>query len=379
MRNLILPFISAVIFTLPVILKSADFYQLPEPVVKEHNNISVGVLPQVELISIVQAVSKYPSVMGFLMTGDSSSYRNDVMEHFGSFSDHPAVRMFDRLSLQPRKLNFSAPSNIMLYTDRCLDLRGDILPDGFVLDRAYGIDSVRLFLDLIGDFAQESSFSEFFEAKRDFYIKITDATIANMGSANYIRELEEFYGVRQKSYNIVLVSLYGTVGYGNSLILKDGRREIYNTMGPKKVLADIPFYGDEASLKYMIRHEFSHPFVNPLTEEHWDYVSEYSGNFDSIPEVARKKACGDWQECVNEFIIRGITTHLAYRDNEQTGVASYNVEKAKGVSCLDALLEAVDRYQRERERYPTLGSFYPLLLDVMKNIGSMAPEESAAR
>ena len=376
MRNLILFFIATAIFTFPADLKPSDNYELPEPVVKEHFKISVEVLPQVELISIVQEISKYPSVMGFLMTKDSSAYKRDVLNHFSSFSDHPAVRMFDRLSLQPRMLNFSAPSNIMLYTDRRLDLREDIIPDGFVLDRAHGIDTVRLFLELMSDFAHESSFNEFFEAHRDFYLEFTDATISNLGSADYVSELEGFYGISQKSYNIVLVSLYGTVGYGNSLIMKDGRREIYNTMGPRRVMENIPFYGDEASLKYIIRHEFSHPFVNPLTEKYWDYVKEYSSNYDSIPEVARKTACGDWQECVNEFIIRAITTHLAYHDNEETGKASYNRERSKGVSCLDALVETVDRFQREREKYPTLESFYPALLDVMKNLGSLAPAEN---
>jgi hypothetical protein len=61
----------------------------------------------------------------------------------------------------------------------------------------------------------------------------------------------------------------------------------------------------------MIRHEFSHPFINPVTEKKWSYIESWSSGYDSIPEIARKQVCGDWQECINEFVIRAVTTHLA--------------------------------------------------------------------
>jgi hypothetical protein len=90
--------------------------------------------------------------------------------------------------------------------------------------------------------------------------------------------MESFYGRSQKSYNIVLVPLYNGVGFGNSLICADDQREIYNVMGPQKVVANMPLFGDEYYLKYMIRHEFSHPFINPLTDKHWNCIKNDSGS-----------------------------------------------------------------------------------------------------
>ncbi len=341
-------------------------FKSSEAIIEVKNQITVGVLPQVELISIIQTISKYPTVLGFLMAQDSSEYKTDVTNHFKPYKDHPVVHMFDRLSLQPRMLNFSAPSNIMLYADRSLHLREDIELDDFVINRAGGRDSLEVFLDLLCDFAIQSSFSVFYQKHQAYYLKIVENTINNLGPINYISELEAFYGKKQKSYNIILVSLYNFVGFGNSLLCSNDQRELYNTMGPKTVINNIPYFGDENYLNDMIRHEFSHPFVNPLTEEHFDYIKDYSDKFDSIPEVARKNLCGDWQECINEFTIRAITTQLAYNESEKAGLQSYEKEKSRGVSYLNSLLNKIIYYQSNRKAYPTFESYYLNILDVFK-------------
>ncbi len=366
MKKLFSSFLVAVAFTIATNAMAQESFKFPAPVTKVHSQINVGVFPQVELISIIQTISKYPTVLGFLMAQDSSVYKKDVINHFYCYKDHPAVLMFDRLSLKPRMLNFSAPSNIMLYTDETLCLRTDIELDTFVIARAGGADSLRVFLKLLHDFAYQSSFNEFYLDHQDFYLNITENTINNLGSTNYIFELESFYGKKQKSYNIVLVSLYNYVGFGNSLLCSNDQREIYNTLGPKTVVDDAPFFGDENYLKNMIKHEFSHPFINPLTEKYWDYVKDYSHMYDSIPEVARKNVCGDWQECINEFIIRAITTHIAYNEADDIGLQAYEKEKSKGVSYMDSLLEKMRYYKSARDTYPTFESFYLRVLDVFK-------------
>lgn len=366
MKNLCTSIIVTLIFASYFHVFAQNSYKSPKEISRVHNQITVGVSPQVELISIVQMISKYPTVLGFLMAQDSFKYKNDVINHFSPFKQHPAILMFDRLSLIPRGLNYSAPSNIMLYTDKSLHLREDIELDDFVISRSGGMDSLQVFLNLLSDFAIQSSFNKFHEAHRDFYLKIVDNTIANLGSRNYIAEVEDFYGMKQNSYNILLVSLYNGNGFGNSLLCANNKRELYNTMGPQTVKYDAPFFGDEQYLKYMIRHEFSHPFINPLTEKHWDYLKDYAHKFDSIPEVARKKVCGDWQECVNEFTIRAITTHLAYNESANAGLWSYEKEKSRGVSNLDSLLNKIKYYQSNRETYPTLESYYLNIFDVFK-------------
>lgn len=366
MKTIILFLLALTFFTNLSQALAQKSFQLPEPVTQIHNQINVGVFPQVELISIVQTISNYPTVFSFLMAKDSSGYKTDVINHFQSFQNHPAVQMFNRLSLQPRMLNFSAPSFIMLHANEKLELRSDVEPDDFVFQRAGGTDSLKVLLVNLKDFAVQSGFNMFYLEHQDYYRYVIKNTIQNIGQTNYIAELESFYGKRQKSYNIALVSLYNHVGFGNSLLYPDGKREIYNVMGPKNVTDDIPFFGDENYLKYLIRHEFSHPFLNPLTEKYWDYIKEYSASYDSIPENARKNVCGDWQECINEFVIRSVTTHLAAKTSPEEGRNYFEKEKKRGVSYLDSLVERINIYDVNREKYPTFESFYISILDVFK-------------
>lgn len=341
-------------------------YVSPEPVSLIKNHIEICVHPRVELISIIQAIGNYPSVLGFLMSDDSSEYKRDVHVYFSDYKEHAAVKMFDRLSSRPRMLNFSAPSNVMLYTDNNLHLRKDVELDDFVLGRAGGKDSLNLFLDLLRDFAIRSEFNKFYETHKNHYSTIIHTTADNLGNHDFIPELEAFYGRKQKSYAIVLVSLYNFVGFGNSLLFADDMRELYNTMGPMKVVNDVPFFGDAEYLKYIIRHEFSHPFINPLTEKHWDYIEPWSSGYESFPEVARKKMCGDWQECINEFVIRAVTTYIAQNESDEAGSRAYEKEKSRGVSYLDELLGKIAFYQANRDTYPTFDSYYYEILDIFK-------------
>lgn len=344
-----------------------DSYRLPGPTSKEYNSIHYTVSPKIELISIVQTISDYPTVFGFLMQKDSSHYKSEVLRHFGQFKNHPLVKAFNTISMQPRKMNFSAPSNLMLYADECLNLRTDLKLDEFVLSRAGGKDSLILFLDLLKDFAIKSSFNDFYKDHSGYYSRMISNTIAQLDSIDHVKELESFYGMKQKSYGIVLVSLYGRVGYGNSIVYANGEREIFNTMGPQTLKDGIPFFGDNLYLKNFTRHEFSHPFVNPLTEQYWDFIKGYAGRYDSIPRAAKQNMCGDWQECINEFTIRSVVVHLASLESPELGSQVYEREKSRGVSLLDPLLTALQAYANNRSRYPTFASFYPTILEVFKN------------
>lgn len=348
-------------------MNNATAQKLPSSIRSDHRRIQVEVSPQVELISIIQTIGNYPNITPFLVSELEFPYKDHVMAHFGPYAAHPTVSMFDRLSAQPRKLNFSAPSLIMLYTDQELQLRNDIELDDFVLGRIDGQDSLIVFLDLLKDFVKVSDFVSFFKENETYYQKIIDQSIEQLGNLNYIQELEDFYGTAQQSYHINLVSLYPSLGYGNSVLRSDGKREMYNVMGAGSLKEGIPFFGDERHFKYMIRHEFSHPFVNPLTEMRRETIKPYKHYFDKLPEKVREGVCGEWEECINEFIIRAITTWLAQLESKDFGEWAYQREKSRGVAYLDELLDKIDYYQANRQQFPTLNDYYPHLLKVFES------------
>ena len=141
MKEFFLASILAIINCNHGLVLAQNSFKFKEEVSEVKNQITVIVSPQVELISIVQTISKYPTVLGFLMAKDSTEYKSDVIAQFSPYSNHAVIQMFDRLSMQPGMLNFMAPSGIMLHTDRSLVLREDSELEEGNINRAGGMDS----------------------------------------------------------------------------------------------------------------------------------------------------------------------------------------------------------------------------------------------
>ena len=89
--------------------------------------VFVSVDPRVELIAIIQNLSRYRSVFSFLLNLESFPYQQDVTDWFSPYHQHPAITMFDEVSLQPRMFNFMAPPTTMLYLTEDLHPRGDVV------------------------------------------------------------------------------------------------------------------------------------------------------------------------------------------------------------------------------------------------------------
>ncbi|MBN2391838.1 MAG: DUF4932 domain-containing protein, partial [Anaerolineae bacterium] len=331
-----------------------------KPVQQTNRSIHVSIDPRVELMSIIQYISHYREVFPFLLSVESFPYAEAVIKHFLTYADHPVVKTFDAISQQPRMFNFMAPPTTALYLRADLTLRDDVVWPETVLARISGHENLETFLEHLQAFSEVTGFADFYAGHRAYYEALVAAVIPKLGVKDYVQELEAFYGMHQSSYNLILVSLYGHVGFGPYLDMVTGERHIYNILGPQELQDDMPVFGDEAYFKLMQRHEFSHSFVNPLTDKHWAQAQTYAHVYVTLPA---QKVCGEWQECVNEYIIRAVTTYLAFQDSEVDGQAALEAERGKDVVLIDALLASIRDYATHREQCSTLDEYYPRLLE----------------
>jgi hypothetical protein len=331
------------------------------PVASTVNSIRIMVDPRVELMSVVQFIGGYQGRYPVLLTKYTSSYRGDVERAFAAHRDDAAPALVDRLS--QRGFNFNRPPFIMLHMDGEFGMRPEIVPDAFAVELSGGDEQVRELGREMARFCRDAGFATFYEQHRAYYEGLVERASRCLEGRDYVREIESFYGVHQTSYTLVLVSLYGTVGFGPHLVTRDRGREVYNILGPAGVTSDSPDFGtDKDYFQKMQRHEFSHPFVNPLALRYRAEVSRLAPLFQRMPEVARKGMCGDWEECLNEQVVRAVTTHLAFSDSQAAGQQALAWEKSRGAVFLDDLLAGVREYAAARERYPTFESYYPTLL-----------------
>ena len=67
-------------------------------------------------------------------------------------------------------------------------------------------------------------------------------------------------------------------------------------------------------------HEYSHPFINPLTDKYYDLVQTYDYAYEKLKKYklpAFLSGYDDFKECVNEHFVRAIAIHLMKKINQK--------------------------------------------------------------
>ena len=324
------------------------------------HSLDICVDPRLELLAVIQWLSDYRSKYP-LLSQHVFAYTQAVDEHFSRYQTREVIASLNKLISRPFSYEnppfaFGAPPEVMLYLGPDGKLRDDVFENDFLVRRGGGKECLRAFIAHLRHFFHDSRFASFYETHQPFYRQIVLRTAEKIGKRNYITELELFYGTHHGSYTLILVPLYHSVGFGPRVTVT-GVHHIYNIMGPHGIKMNLPDFGSESSFVGMQRHEFSHSFVNPLTEQYWSLAEPYFTAYTSPLEA---------QEIVNESIVRAVTTLLAYAEGEAQGERALHNEESRGFDLVQPLLHRMQKYVRSREKYPTFVEFYPNLLEVFK-------------
>jgi hypothetical protein len=223
---------------------------------------------------------------------------------------------------------------------------------------------VEAFLAALRDFTRETHFMSFYTSHADFYATLT-GQVEKMIDPAGLTMLEDYYGMQQHSYNIILVPLFHPGGFGPRIPAGNGVFDVYSINGPQGVSGDIPNFGGANDYRELIWHEFGHSFINPLTEANNDLVFPYENLANPIARKMKRMAYTNWETIVNEHVIRAITTRLvAQMDGKEAGRILLETERSKGFRYIDVLAERLKEYETNRGEYPTLESFYRRLMEV---------------
>ncbi|MEM8741947.1 MAG: DUF4932 domain-containing protein, partial [Pseudomonadota bacterium] len=175
--------------------------------------------------------------------------------------------------------------------------------------------------------------------------------------------LEAYYGTPQQSYSIILTFLFDNHNYGIRSPSTTDRYDTFVILAPRHTAGSGFAFGHQSSLELLLWHEFSHSFVNPLSEIYVDKLFESRLLAIPIDQQMRNMNYPNWITIVNEHVVRAITTRLAYQERGQVlGDAEREKEKNRGFIYLDAILEQLALYETSRTQYPTFADFYPQIV-----------------
>ena len=327
--------------------------------------VNVTVDSRIELLAVVQCLSGYDKRYR-LITRFDFPYKQDVREYFSKYKNHPAVKLFDQMSSEG--FSFDAPPAAMLYLSEPPELTAKLPFTGYLSRRAGGAKRLNEFVGLLRDFAEETEFMEFFKAHDTTFQQMASSARKKMDGINYAQTLEDYYGMRQNSYNIILAPLF-VGGFGPRVERSDGRYDIYSILGPMNMKDGQPEFGSESSFRHIAWHEFSHSFVNPTTAKFGKEIDKYKALFEPISGRMSGQAYGDWQTCVNEHVVRAVTTRLTCREiGPEAAARALNSEKNHGFAYVQVLCDSLADYEKQRGTYPTFVDFYPELIKLFKEL-----------
>ncbi len=219
-------------------------------------------------------------------------------------------------------------------------------------------------MELLRDFSLQSDFSSFFKDQSGYYQSLIDSVSKTLNNETLIEVMERYYGMSHWEYNLVLSPLFQYGGIGPRVRHPDGRFSILSVIGPVGSDNGIPDFGSRDDLLELIWHEFGHSFVNPVTEGYRSSIEKYALLLDPIQEkMAKAGGYGAWEICLNEHLIRAITSRLFHRElGPKHGDRLLVRDIEKGVRYLPAVLRKLELFERYHLRKKTFEDYYPVLL-----------------
>ncbi|CEN24296.1 DUF4932 domain-containing protein [Paeniclostridium sordellii] len=331
--------------------------------------INAEVNLQVEMMNIILYNSKYndicKNIIGFEpIVDEKNSYTEEIDLYFRKFADHQIYaqlyKMIDKGFFLGRPMELSLSLNSSNY----LESRYELSEQSVFMSG--GETYIEKFTKLFNNFRKDSEFDKFFYKIQKHYCNSVSFMNNCLNIYPFVDELNEFFGTSNISYNFIISNLCkGNFGIYFKLKDKIHVYSIYTCYGLD--ISDENNDFDKEQLCNTVFHELSHPVINPLSEKYIRLINSYNSVYSYLKPYKDDKYAGynDWEECVNEHIIRAIGIYMLKKHNKKDYVNNrIEYEYELGYRYIKSIIKKLEYYENNREIYNTLDDFYPYIIDV---------------
>lgn len=339
-------------------------------------DLKIVVDPRVELMSIL-----------FRLAGNNEynqpgviPYVENIREHFDRFKDHPAVTLAKEL-----KLGFHGPMFLAIYLTPPVELKERVpLDTPGLIDERFGTwmsandNKVRTFLEEVRRFVKDTDFMKFFKGNQKLYNIAVERGKEFVRSEVHLDWFRSYFATKQEGkFILALAPNNGGPSYGPTFRGADGIVEYYCILGLGYPLVDeeqLPVI-DDGYLDTII-HEFCHSFVNPLVDSH---LAEMKGLgekvFPMVDSAMLGQGYGSWVTMMYETFVRACVLRYIYAyKGQEAAKKGLETELAQRFILVGKLYELLEEYEKQKERYSSLDSFFSKLVAALNEFVEK-PEE----
>lgn len=222
------------------------------------------------------------------------------------------------------------------------------------------------YMELVGQFGRDANFAQFRRRYRYVYELALAETRRNLPAAAFIATLEQYYGASKAGYRII-VNPFFKAEWGMSW-------QVATPAGPVAYQIAAPMqeqvvqqghvvqagFDNAAAVRNLSVHEFGHSFVNPLTGQPAiaARLAAQAALFRPVPGQGQYR---DWETLFNEHLVRAGEIRVALALGQQAVAEQLRTEYAAWM-YLPFFEQQLQRYEANRQQYPSLEAFLPDLL-----------------
>ncbi len=330
--------------------------------------ITIEVDPRVELIGIVFRLAGSPE----FNDGILRPYAKAIEKHFGDFDNHPAVKMAVRLR-NTRLMSCDGPMSLAAHIDRSLRLRETPEEWPSTLDYRWEKQETTEFLEKLRQFAAETKSDEFFKGQRDIYETGIQSCKDLIDPLNIGQWLVDYFGDDDcGDLKLVLGFINGFCNYGVQFTA-DQTREKYAIVGMR------PF-GPESTVMFRpiqigsTVHEFCHAFVNPIVKTHMGRLRPAGEKLFAVHGPAmRISGYQKWESVMYETAVRACVMCFVRQKFEPMYMGYFLKDEVKaGFIWVEEAGNFLNKYEGNRNNYPTFESFFPEFVNFLNEYSGKA-------
>jgi len=317
---------------------------------------------RVELLSIVFRLAERPeySSKAFQL------YTDKIEQHFEEYKNHELIQFAKSI----RRVSWDAVMHMATHLDDNLELLSDIIPLEASEANSYRWqkEDVEKFVTLLQKFSKDTKFDDFFKSNADLYAEVVKRFSPIYEQLN-LNWYPAFYGKEPSETYLLKIGMGNYDSYGSFVDYNNGGRKAYAIIGVRRVdSSGMPDF--EEMFFQRILHEFNHSFVNPLIADNREAFRE-SGEkiFSVVKDDMAKQGYRAWEIVFMEALVRAaVIKYMKDHDFEQSEIANEIKAQKEEYSFfwIEELVDKLEIYDSQRDRYPTLESYLPKLVEAYK-------------
>ena len=309
-------------------------------------------------------------------------YADKIDQHFETYKKHKLISFAEKLRKE-KGISHDAVLSMAIHLDDKLNPRVEFSKSS--LDKRWSKDDAAMFVKLLQQFYSEAKCEEFFKDNERLY---HEATIRFLHIYDFIDFdwYVSFYGENpSEKFNIVLA-----LGVGDTIYNAEYKNDISNEREVCLFLGaggtdntGMAEYDSYINLYYTtLVHEFGHSFVDALMDKHKE-LFRVNGEkiFKLLEPEMRMQGFYNWETMLNEALVRAsIVKYLKDHDFEQASIESLlQFELTNNFLWIKPLVDALEKYDSQRNNYPTIASYIPTLAQLYNTLAEMIVKYNAQK